>query len=144
MEATSVKIHLCSHMLETCRYNARLSKKVMNTKIFFRTALQLGISAILTAIVLLLQTPVPNYQDVDLSFMYGIKFPKMDPVKLEQNSPYDFLEQHISFMFKVAELQLSSPRIREFMRFVKFVLLLHRLENIIFTYLLRHIHVFCS
>lgn len=94
----------------------------MNTKIVFLTALHLGISAFLTAIVLLLQTPVPNYQDVDLSFMYEIQFPKMDPVKLEQNSPYEFVEEHFSFMFKVAELQLSSPRIKEFMRFVKFVL----------------------
>jgi len=122
MEATSVKIHLCSHMVKNCQCNVRLSKKVMNTKIVFLTALHLGISAFLTAIVLLLQTPVPNYQDVDLSFMYEIQFPKMDPVKLEQNSPYEFVEQHVSFIFKVAELQLSSPRIKEFMRFVKFVL----------------------
>jgi len=87
MEATSVKIHLCSHMFKTCRCNPRLSNKVTNTKIALRTTLQLGIYEFLTAKLFLLQAPVSNYQDVDLSFVYEIQFPTMEPVKLEQNSP---------------------------------------------------------
>jgi hypothetical protein len=94
----------------------------MNTKIVFRTALQLGIYAFLTSVVLLLQTPVPNYQDVDLSFLYQMNISTKDFAKEDLSSPYDFAEQHISFIFKVADLQLSSPQIREFMRFVLFVL----------------------
>ena len=122
MEATSVKICVCSHMLKTCRCNPRLSNKVMNTKIVFRTALLLGIHAFLTSVVLLLQTPVPNYQDVDLSFLYQMNISTKDLAKEDLSSPYDFVEQFISFTFKVADLQLSSPQIREFMRFVLFVL----------------------
>lgn len=90
----------------------------MNTKIVFQTALQLGIYAFLTAVVLLLQTPVPNYQDVDLSFLYETNISTTDFAKEDLTSPYDFVEQHFSFMSKVAELQLSSPRITEIMRFV--------------------------
>jgi hypothetical protein len=91
----------------------------MNTKIVFRTALQLGIFAILTAVLLLLQTPVPNYQDVDLSFVYEIQTPTMDPVKLEQNSLCSFMEQYFCTMSKVVELQISSPQIEELIRFDK-------------------------
>ena len=91
----------------------------MNTKIVFRTALQLGIYAILTAVLLLLQTPVSNYQDVDLSFVYEIQFPIMDPVKLEQISLYSFMEHYFCTMSKVVELQISSPQIAELIRFVK-------------------------
>jgi len=94
----------------------------MNTKIVFRTALLLGIHAFLTSVVLLLQTPVPNYQDVDLSFLYQMNISTKDLAKEDLSSPYDFVEQFISFTFKVADLQLSSPQIREFMRFVLFVL----------------------
>jgi hypothetical protein len=80
--------------------------------------LQLGIYEFLTAVVLLLQTPVPNYQDMDLSFVYEIQFPTRDPVKLEQNSPYSFMEHYFYMMLKVVELQMSSPQIAEFIRFV--------------------------
>ena len=73
-------------MLKPCRCIQRLSNKVMNTKIVCRTALQLEIYEFLNGILLLLQTPVPNYQDVDLSFVYEIRFPTMDPVKVEQSS----------------------------------------------------------
>jgi hypothetical protein len=69
-----------------------------------------------------LQTPVANYQDVDLSFTYEMKVLAKDYAKVDLTSPYDFLKQHFSFMLKVAELQLSSPRIRDYMRFVNFVL----------------------
>jgi len=91
----------------------------MNTKIVFGTALLLGIYKFLTAKLFLLQAPVPNYQDVDLSFVYDIQFPTRDPVKLEQNSPYTFLGQFICTASKVAELQMSSPQIAEFIRFAK-------------------------
>jgi hypothetical protein len=66
-----------------------------------------------------LQTTVPNYQDVDLSFVYESQFPKMDPVKLEQSSPYSFMEHYFHTMSKVVELQLSSTKIAEFFRFAK-------------------------
>jgi len=91
----------------------------MNTKIVFRTALQLGIYEFITAKLYLLQAPVPNYQDVDLSFAYEIQFLTRDPVKLEQNSPYKFVGQYICSASKVAELQMSSPQIAEFIRFAK-------------------------
>jgi len=91
----------------------------MNTKIVFWTALQLGIYAFLTPVVLLLQTPVPNYQDVDLSFVYEIQSPIMDPVKLEENSPYSFMENYFCAIPKVVELQISSPQIAELIRFAK-------------------------
>jgi hypothetical protein len=91
----------------------------MNTKIVFRTALQLGIYEFITAKLYLLQAPVPNYQDVDLSFAYEIQFPTRDPVKLDQNSPYTFVEQYIYTASKVVELQMSSPQIAEFIRFAK-------------------------
>jgi hypothetical protein len=94
----------------------------MNTKIVFRTALQLGINEFLSAVLLLLQTPVANYQDVDFSFLYEMNIWTMDFVKVDLTSPYDFIKQHFSFMCKVAELQLSSPRIKDIMRFVNFVL----------------------
>ncbi|GFG28375.1 hypothetical protein Cfor_10539, partial [Coptotermes formosanus] len=61
-------------------------------------------------------TPVPNYQDVDLSFLYEIIFPTKDHTKLEQNSPYGSFESIISIMSKAVELQLSSPQIQEFIR----------------------------
>jgi len=89
----------------------------MNTKIVFRNALQLGTYEFLTAVVLLLQTPVPNYQDVDLSFVYETKISTMNFAKEDLSSPYDYVKKYVSLMSKVAELQLSSPRIREFMRF---------------------------
>jgi hypothetical protein len=88
-------------------------------KFIFRTALQLGIYTLLTAVVLLLQTSVPNYQDVDLSFVYESQFPTMDPVKLEQSSAYSFMEHYFCTMSKVFELQLSSPQIAELNRFAK-------------------------
>jgi hypothetical protein len=69
-----------------------------------------------------LQTPVPNYQDVDLSFSYEMNVSTKDRAKENLTSPHDLIEQYISFLFKVAELQLSSPRIREFIRFAKLVL----------------------
>jgi len=94
----------------------------MDTKIVFRTALQLEIYEFLSAVLLLLQTPVANYQDVDLSFTYQISVSAKDYLKVDLTSPYDFLKQHFSFLLKVAEIQLSSPRIRDFMRFVNFVL----------------------
>ena len=94
----------------------------MDTKIVFRTALQLEIYEFLSAVLLLLQTPVANYRDVDLSFTYEMNVLAKDYAKVDPTSPYDFLKQHFSNMFKVAELQLSSPRIRDFMRFVNFVL----------------------
>jgi hypothetical protein len=94
----------------------------MNTKFVFRTALQLGIYEFLSAVLLLLQTPVPNYQDVDLSFVYEINISAMDYAKVDLTSPYEFLKQHLSFMLKVTEIQLSSPRMKEFLGFVNFVL----------------------
>jgi hypothetical protein len=124
MEATSVKIYLCSHMLKSCRCSPWFSNKVINTKIAFRTALQLGAYKFLSAIVFLLQTPVPNYQDVDLSFVYEIQFPTVDPVKLEQNSPYSFFGEYICFASKFVELQMSSPQIAEFIRFAKVYILI--------------------
>jgi hypothetical protein len=96
----------------------------MNSKIVFRTALHLEIYEFLSAIVFLLQTPVPNYQDVDLSFVYDIQFPTMDPVKLEQNSPYSFFGQYVCTTSKVVELQMSSPQIAEFIRFAKVYILI--------------------
>jgi hypothetical protein len=91
----------------------------MNTKVFFRTALQLGIYEFLSVIVFLLQTPVPNYQDVDLSFVYEIQLPTMDPVKPEQNSPYSFTGEYVRTRSKEVELQMSSPQTAEFIRFAK-------------------------
>ena len=91
----------------------------MNTKIVSQTTLHLRIYEGLNSIVLLLQTPVPNYQDVDLSFVYEIQFPTMDPLKLEQNSVYKFMEQYFFTMSKVVELQMSSPQIAELIRFAK-------------------------
>jgi hypothetical protein len=91
----------------------------MKMKVVFRTALQLGIYECLSAIVFLLQTPVPNYQDVDLSFVYEIQLPTMDPVKLQQNSPYSFIAEYFRTRLKEVELQMSSPQIAEFMRFAK-------------------------
>jgi hypothetical protein len=93
----------------------------MNTKVVFRTALKTGIYEFLPAIIFLLQTPVPNYQDVDLSFVNEVQFPTMDPAKLEQYSPYGFLEQYICTTSKVAELQMSSPQIAEFIRFAQVI-----------------------
>ncbi|GFG36154.1 hypothetical protein Cfor_00736, partial [Coptotermes formosanus] len=61
-------------------------------------------------------TPVPNYQDVNLSFLYEIIFQTKDHTKLEKNSPYGFVEGFVSSMSKVVELQLSSPQIQEFIR----------------------------
>jgi hypothetical protein len=109
-------------MLKTCRCNPQTSKKVINTKIFFRTALQLGIYECLSAVLLSLQTPVPNYQDVNLSFLYEMNISATDYAKVGLTSPHDFVKQHCSFMSKVVELELSSPQIREFMGLVNFVL----------------------
>ncbi|GFG35080.1 hypothetical protein Cfor_04774, partial [Coptotermes formosanus] len=61
-------------------------------------------------------TPVPNYQDVDLSFLYEMNFLPMDHTKMEQNSPYGFMEHFFSAASKVVELQLSSSQIQEFVR----------------------------
>jgi hypothetical protein len=91
----------------------------MNKKFVFRTALQLEIYEFLTAIIFLLQTPVPNYQDVDLSYVNEIQYPKMDPVKLGKISPYSYFGEYMRFSSKVAELQISSPQIAEFIRFAK-------------------------
>jgi hypothetical protein len=78
----------------------------------FRTKLQLA----KCAIIYLFQTPVPNYQDVDLSFSYKMGLSTMDFAKTEKALPYDFVEQFITLMCKVVELQLSSPQIQEFIR----------------------------
>jgi hypothetical protein len=96
----------------------------MNIKIVFQTARQLVIYEFLNAVVFLLQTPVPNYQDVVLSFVHDIQFPTMDPVKLDENSPYTFMEIYYDTMSKFVELQLSSPQITELIRFAKVYTLL--------------------
>jgi hypothetical protein len=67
----------------------------------------------------LLQAAVPNYKDIDLSFMYEIQLPTSDAVNLRQNSPYSLLEKYICTASKVAELQMSSPQIAEFIRFAE-------------------------
>jgi hypothetical protein len=43
----------------------------------------------------------------------------MDPVKLEENSPYSFMENYFCAIPKVVELQISSPQIAELIRFAK-------------------------
>jgi hypothetical protein len=71
-----------------------------------------------------LQTAVPNYQDVDLSYLYQTKPLVVNFAQMEQQSPYDFMEQFISDMQQTVELQLSSPQIEEFMRFGEFCALI--------------------
>jgi hypothetical protein len=56
---------------------------------------------------------------VDLSFLYEMDFLTMDHAKMEQNSPYGFMEHFFSAASKVVELQLSSSQIQEFIRFAE-------------------------
>jgi hypothetical protein len=106
-------------MLKTCRCDPGLSKKLMNIKIVFQTARQLVIYEFLNAVVFLLQTPVPNYQVVVLSFVYDIQFPTMDPVKVEQTSLYSLMGHYFCSMSKFAKIQMSSPHTAELIMFAK-------------------------
>jgi hypothetical protein len=71
-----------------------------------------------------LQTAVPNYQDVDLSSLYENKPLVVNFAQMEQESPYGYLQHFISAMQQIVEIQLSSPQIEEFMRFVEFCALI--------------------
>jgi hypothetical protein len=73
--------------------------------------------------VVLFQTPVPNYKDVDLSFSYENFHSTFDFAKMEQTSPYDIIKISIPTMSKIIEHQLNSPHLQEFIRLAKLCIL---------------------
>jgi hypothetical protein len=79
----------------------------------------LGIGISLTVNTFLLQSPVPNYTDVDLSFSYRYFHSVIRDTKSDLDTPYKCTETFLYAMTKTVENQLSSPLLQELIRFVQ-------------------------
>ncbi|KAJ9584434.1 hypothetical protein L9F63_021227, partial [Diploptera punctata] len=65
--------------------------------------------------VVLTEVPLPNYTDVDISFVYKIHGPP-NYITLEQSTAYDFTTRFHPIISKECDEQISSPQIQEFIK----------------------------
>ncbi|XP_069686452.1 UDP-glycosyltransferase UGT5-like [Periplaneta americana] len=63
-----------------------------------------------------LKTPVPNYTDVDISFSHANYKSKFDFMGMTQTSAYRAMKNLFPYLSQLADQQLSSPPVQEFIR----------------------------
>ncbi|KAJ4429514.1 hypothetical protein ANN_21683, partial [Periplaneta americana] len=61
-------------------------------------------------------TPVPNYTDVDISFSHANYKSKFDFMGMTQTSAYRAMKNLFPYLSQLADQQLSSPPVQEFIR----------------------------